>query len=346
MPNTLRELVSLPRFKHPGVEPANVILERSPEEGPERITIDLARQAFRDQAAALEKMARRVDVSFCKAIDVLSAATGRIVFIGLGKSGLVCQKLAATFSSTGSPSVFVHAGEAHHGDLGMISRGDVAILVSYSGETREVVSLLPYFRDLTVPVVALAGRSDSTLGRSADVLLDVSVASETCPNNLAPTTSSLATMAMGDALAVALARQREFAVRDFSRLHPGGSLGRKTRPVRDAMRTSNLPLVCATASVGDSLVTMDDGRLGLLLVVTGDQRLVGLVTDGDLRRAMQRHRNLMALPVSAIMTLNPATIRESELVSVAEQRMQQMKLKALVALDHRGRVSGVIDLFG
>ncbi len=307
--------------------------------------LEEAQEVLKQQARALDALAKRLDGSFTEAVDAILATPGKVVFFGLGKSGLIAQKLAATFASTGTPSFFVHAAEAHHGDLGMISDSDIAILVSCSGETREVVELLPHLSRLGVVTIGLVGRRESMLGNGADITLDASVSREACPNNLAPTTSSVAAMALGDALAIALMRKRDFKADDFARLHPGGSLGRRlTTRVKDVMRTSNLPVCKPTESIGQSIVRIGEGRLGLVLVMSGE-RLVGLVTDGDLRRAIRMHDNLLSLPVSTIMTENPVTIDENVLLSVAQQRMQQMKLKALVAVNAHGRVTGIVDVF-
>ncbi len=227
----------------------------------------------------------------------------------------------------------------------MVTSRDTALLISYSGETEEVVRLIPHLQQLAIPVIGLVGQMDSPLGRNVDFALDISVEREACPNNLAPTNSTLASLAMGDALAVSLIRRRGFRARDFARFHPGGSLGRRllTR-VKDAMRDTDLPIVSPYDSVGDSLMTITHGRLGLALVMNGE-RLVGLVTDGDLRRSMQRHTDLRQVPVHEIMTLNPVTIDEETLLEEAHLRMQQMKLKALVAVNAQGKVTGVIEVF-
>jgi arabinose-5-phosphate isomerase len=312
---------------------------------PARGLLEEAQDVLRQQARALEAVADRLDGTFLEAVDAILATTGKVVFFGLGKSGLIAQKLAATFASTGTPSFFVHAAEAHHGDLGMINDTDIAILVSCSGETREVVELLPHLKHMGVVTIALVGRTESALGSGSDIALDASVSREACPNNLAPTTSTVAAMALGDALAVALMRRRDFGADDFARLHPGGSLGRSLKVrVKDAMRTHNLPICKPTESVGHALVRISEGRLGLVLVMNGP-RLVGLVTDGDLRRGIQRHDDLLSLPVSTIMTENPVTIDENVLLNVALHRMQQMKLKALVAVNTSGGVTGIVDVF-
>ncbi len=318
---------------------------RVPDAAPSTDLLAGARELFRHHAQAMEALQNRLDDTFITAVQLILHSPGHVVFIGMGKSGHIAQKLAATFASTGTPSFYIHAAEAHHGDLGMITSRDTAILISYSGETTEVVQLLPHLQNRRIPVVALVGRLASTLGRAADAALDISVDREACPHNLAPTTSAITTMAMGHALAVTLMRERDFCPDDFARCHPGGSLGRRlTTQVRHAMRVHDLPMVSPSDTVGEALVTITEGRLGLALVMNGE-RLVGLVTDGDLRRGMQRHENLLVMPIAEIMTLNPVTIDENVLLDVAHQRMQQMKLKALVAVNSRGRVSGVVEVF-
>ena len=328
-----RNLVVVPRR----TEPADALSEEG--------LIEEARQVFRHQASTVAALAQQLDASFPRVVSTILGTPGHTVFFAMGKSGLVARKLSATLASTGTPSFFVHPAEAHHGDLGRVTKRDTAILISCSGETREVLDLLPHLRRLGIPLIAMTGNPRSTLAQEADLNLDVSVDREACPNNLAPTNSTLATMAMGDALAVSLIRLRGFRADDFARFHPGGSLGRRlTTHVRDAMRANDLPMVSPTDKVGESLVKITEGRLGLVLVMAGE-KLVGLITDGDLRRAMLRHEDLLTMPVSDIMTDNPVTIDEDCLLDTALERMQQLKLKALVAVDSRGRVTGVIEVF-
>ncbi len=303
-----------------------------------------AKHVFAHQARAIEALADRVDQGYVEAVEMLLTTVGKVVILGVGKSGLIGRKIAATFASTGTPSFFVQAGEAYHGDLGMISQGDTVMLISQSGETDEVVRLMPHLRRLGVPMIGLTGKLASTLGAGVDVALDVSVDREACPNNLAPTNSTLAALAMGDALAVSLIGRREFGPSEFAQFHPGGSLGQQLLTVKEAMRCDDLPTVSPSDSVGDSLMTMSQGRLGLVLVIK-DERLVGLITDGDLRRGMQNYTDMLTRPVSDIMTDNPVTIPESTLLVDAHRRMQQMKLKAFVVVDREHKVSGVVEVF-
>lgn len=304
-----------------------------------------ARKAMLEQAAELTRLAHRIDHALTDATELILHSRGRVVVLGVGKSGIVGRKIASTMASTGTPTVFVNAAEARHGDLGMITRDDVAIVISYSGETEEITHLLPHLKSLEIPLIAIVGSTDSTLANAADIVLDVAVQRETCPLGLAPTTSTLTTLAMGDALAVALMRERGFGPDDFRRTHPGGSLGKRLDArVRDVMHGPPLPVVAPGDTVGTSLATMSDGKLGLLLVQSGS-RLVGLITDGDLRRAMLHSGDIRELCVAEIMTRNPATISEDASVAEAQARMRALKLKALVVLNGEGSVTGVIEVF-
>ncbi len=303
-----------------------------------------AQSVLRKQALAIEALAERVDQSYAEAVEVLFTTIGKVVILGVGKSGLIGRKIAATLASTGTPSFFVQAGEAFHGDLGMISQGDSVVLISQSGETDEVIRLMPHLRRLGVPMIALTGVLDSTLAVGVDVALDVSVEREACPNNLAPTNSTLAALAMGDALAVSLIQRRQFGPSEFAQFHPGGSLGKQLLTVKEDMRCEDLPKVSPADSVGDSLMIMSKGRLGLVLVMK-EGRLVGLITDGDLRRGMQSYPDMLTRPASDIMTASPVTIPETTLLVDAHRRMQQMKLKAFVVVDSAGHVAGVVEVF-
>lgn len=326
--------------------PQNVVaLRRKRRDDSGSPLVRQARDVFREQAAVIAQLAERVDERFSDAVELLFQTEGHVVVFGVGKSGLIGKKIASTLASTGTPAFFVQAAEAYHGDLGMVTARDTVVLISRSGETEEVVRLLPHLSRLEVPMIALVGEMDSPLALGVHVALDVSVDREVCPNNLAPTNSTLAALAMGDALAVALTKTRGFRACDFARFHPGGSLGRRLlMRVADSMRSNDLPFVAPTDTVGDTLVTMTQGRLGLAIVMLQD-KLVGVVTDGDLRRAMQRHPDLLTMPVSEIMTLNPVTIDEDVLLEDAHHRMQLLKLKALVVVNSEGKVVGVVEVF-
>lgn len=310
-----------------------------------RRRVDQARETIERQAMAVAGLASQVDRSFSDVVELILGSRGRVVFCGMGKSGLIARKLSATFSSTGTPSLYLHPADALHGDLGSVTADDVVVMLSYSGETSEITALLPALRGMGVSMVALVGRVDSTLANAADVVLRAKVDAEVCPNGLAPTTSSLAALALGDALAVALMHEREFSARDFAQRHPGGSLGRSLHArVRDEMRTEDLPVVGPTATVADTIITMTEGRLGLALVVRG-RRVVGIVTDGDLRRAMLNHGDLSQVPVTDIMSAEPRAVSADGNAVEAEERMRREKVKALVVVDRAGMLAGVLDIF-
>jgi arabinose-5-phosphate isomerase len=304
-----------------------------------------ARAVFSEQAKSVAELAAKIDESYLRAVELMYHTAGHVIVCGMGKSGLVGKKIAATLASTGTPSFFLHPGEAYHGDLGMITPRDSVVLISYSGETEEVVKLLPHIKEIGAPTIALVGRLDSNLGRQSDVAIDCSVEREVCPNNLAPTSSTLAAMAMGDALAVSLIRRRDFGPRDFAKFHPGGSLGRKllTR-VRDVMHKGTLPVAAPGQTVRETLLTMTQSHRGVVLIMEGP-KLRGIVTDGDLRRALQKFDDLLNIPLWRIMTKDPVTICEDVMVSDAEELMRRKKIKMLVVADAQGRVSGILDIF-
>ncbi len=304
-----------------------------------------AQDIFRMQSESIAALAGRINGNYSKAIDLILSSRGHVVVSGMGKSGLIAQKMAATFASTGTPSFFLHPADALHGDLGMVTPTDVVILISYSGETDEIMKLVPHLRKLDVPIIGFVGEEDSSLGRQSDVAIDVSVEREACPHNLAPTNSTLATLAMGDAMAVTLMRARDFAPKDFAKFHPGGSLGRRLiSRVKDAM-SAPPPMTTPETSIGDALLVMTEGRKGLVLVMDENKDLIGIVTDGDLRRGMQKFPGLLDKPVKTIMNRNPITIDEESMLAEAEDRMLRLKLSALVAVDKKGKPTGVIEIF-
>ena len=277
-------------------------------------------------------------------MDVLVACEGKVVVSGLGKSGLVCRKIASTLASTGTPALFLHAAEGLHGDIGMLTRGDVLLAVSNSGST-EVIAMLAPSRRLGMPVVAMTGDRGSQLGRAADVVLDVSVAEEACPLGLAPTASTTATLALGDALAIALLERRGFSAEDFGTLHPGGALGRRLRRVDELMHTgAELPLVSGSATMADVLREVSAKRLGLTGVLGADGTLAGIITDGDLRRAVQRHGDVLRFAASELMTRAPKTVPAGALAESALALMEQHAITALFIVDADGRPAGVLHL--
>ena len=308
--------------------------------------IAAGRRTLDIEARAVQALASRIDEQIASACQLCLGATGRVVVTGLGKSGHVGGKIAATLASTGTPSFFLHATEAAHGDLGMVSRGDVVIAISNSGETPEVVMLLPHLKRLGLPVIAITGGSTSTLAQAANVNLDVSVAEEACPHNLAPTASTTATLAMGDALAIALLEARGFTPEDFARSHPGGSLGRKLLlRVADVMRSGDeLPRVGPDTALAAGLIEMTRKRLGLTAVVDAQQRVLGVFTDGDLRRVIDRQVDLHATTMQHVMTANPRCIQAQALAAEAVNLMEQHGITALLVVDASQQLVGVLNI--
>jgi arabinose-5-phosphate isomerase len=305
-----------------------------------------ARRTLDIEARAIAQLATRLGPGFAAACALCLACRGRVVVTGLGKSGHVGGKIAATLASTGTPAFFLHAGEANHGDLGMIAREDVVLAISNSGETPEIVALLPQLRRLGVPLIALTGAARSTLAREAQVNIDVSVAEEACPHNLTPTASTTATLAMGDALAIALLEARGFSTEDFARSHPGGSLGRKLLlRVADLMHSgAALPQVRADTMLSGGLLEMTHKKLGLTAVVDASQRLLGVFTDGDLRRALERQLDPHVTPMSAVMTATPRTIDSQALAAEAAHRMEVHGITALLVVDAQGQLVGAVSI--
>ena len=282
---------------------------------------------------------------FAKAVDLMQGSAGHVVVCGMGKSGIIGRKISSSLASTGTPSLFLHPAEAIHGDLGMVRRGDVVLLISYSGSTEEILRLLPAFSRLDARLIALTGNPHSIIAKAAKITLDISVDREACPLNLAPTTSSLNSLVLGDALAVALMEARGFAETDFANTHPGGTLGRRllTR-VRDKMCTENLPFVDPEASVQDALMVMTKGRLGLALVGNADN-LVGVITDGDLRRLLVKRVDIAVTEVSDVASPMPLTIGPDEMMDAAEAKMLESRVQCLVVVNDVGHVDGVIQVF-
>ena len=306
----------------------------------------IAQQTLDIEIAALKAMRQRLDHRINQAVEIVLEMRGRVVVVGMGKSGIIGQKIAATLASTGTSAFFVHPGEAFHGDLGMIKPIDVALLISNSGETEEVLRILPFLQYQKNKIIAMTGKMQSTLAQHADVVLDVGVEREACKNNLAPTSSTTNTLAMGDALAVALTVKRNFQPEDFARFHPGGSLGRRllTR-VQDVMCKEPLPVCAPTSSFREVVNAITYGRLGLTLVMD-DEVLCGIITDGDVRRAFDVYEDVKSLHAEKIMTANPLTINADTRFADAESYMREKKVSALVVQDTAGKTVGVLQIFG
>ncbi|HOB95624.1 MAG TPA: KpsF/GutQ family sugar-phosphate isomerase [Aquabacterium sp.] len=306
----------------------------------------LAAQTFEIEARGLLGLAARQGAGFSGAVAAMLACRGRVVVMGMGKSGHVGRKIAATLASTGTPAFFVHPAEASHGDLGMVQPGDVVLAISNSGESDELAAVLPALRRLGITLVAMTGKAESTLARHADLVLDSAVDQEACPLNLAPTASTTAQMALGDALAVALLDLRGFKAEDFARSHPGGALGRKLLVlVADLMvRGDALPRVAPEAPFIDMMRTMSAKGLGAALVVDGDDRLLGIFTDGDLRRQVERGADLRALTAGAVMHANPKRIGPDALAAEGADLMEQHRITSLAVADAEGRLVGMLTI--
>lgn len=308
--------------------------------------IALGRRALEIERDALNALIERIDPAFARACETLLGCRGRVVVTGMGKSGHIGSKIAATLASTGSPAFFVHPGEASHGDLGMITRDDVVLALSYSGETNEIITLLPLFKRMQVPLVAMTGKPQSTLARTADVHLDVSVALEACPLNLAPTASTTATLAMGDALAVALLDARGFKPEDFALSHPGGTLGRRLLlKVGDIMHSGErLPVVRDDVSLREALMQMTRKGLGMTAVLDADDAVIGIFTDGDLRRVLDLERDFRDLSIRDVMTPGGKSISANALAAEAVALMEQHKIMSLLVLDEQRHLQGVVHM--
>ncbi len=314
--------------------------------GRESDEVRRARRVLSIEAGAIAALADRLDGRFDLALTLLTSCKGKVVITGMGKSGIICRKIAATFTSTGTPAVFLHAAEAAHGDAGVFVKGDAVLALSSSGETDEIVRLLPLIKRLELPLIALTGDPRSSLARAADVVLDVSVAEEACPLGLAPTASTTAALALGDALAVALLERKGFGADDFAVLHPAGALGRRFLKVEDLMhRGEQVPLVSGPTPFRDTLLQITGKRLGVTGVVADNGDLIGVITDGDLRRALERIENVHAAVAADIMTSHPKTIDASALATQALAIMERHSITSLFILDKASRKPvGVLHL--
>ncbi|WP_110689377.1 KpsF/GutQ family sugar-phosphate isomerase [Salinicola endophyticus] len=306
--------------------------------------LEAARNVFYDQADALRVIGDSLNVEVSEAVKLMHDCSGKVIVSGMGKSGIIGRKIAATLASTGTPSFFVHPGEAYHGDLGMIGPDDLVVLISYSGETDEVVKLLPYLKHIEAKSIAITGNSQSTLAVSADVHLDVSVEREACPNNLAPTTSTTATLVMGDSLAIALMNLRGFMPLDFAKFHPGGSLGRKLlTKVQELMHP--IPVVSDKINFSDVVHEINEGGVGIVCVRSDSDNFVGVITDGDLRRAIEKYHSTDALIAEQIMGRMPTVVPVGTNMYECENLMREKRLTSLIVVDFQNEPVGVIKSF-
>ncbi len=310
--------------------------------------IETAKNVLRIEAEAILALTDRVDEHFSRAVAMILACPGRVVITGMGKSGLICQKIAATMASTGTPALFLHPAEGIHGDLGMLMKGDVVIAVSNSGETEEIVRILPVIKRMGLPLVAMSGNRTSTLARAGDVFLDISVKEEACPLGLAPTASTTATLALGDALAVALLLERGFKEEDFALFHPGGALGKRLLlRVEDLMHTGNsVPLVNARTQLKDALYEITSKKLGITGIAGPDGRLIGVFSDGDLRRSLEKGIEVLNRPIGEVMSGNPKRILRTNLAAKALQKMEEHSITSLFVFENEDSSTpvGIIHL--
>ena len=307
--------------------------------------VELARRVLRTEAAAILGLVERVDAEFERAVDLLYACRGRVIVTGMGKSGIICRKISATLSSTGTSAFFLHPAEAIHGDLGAIRDDDVVLALSHSGETEEILKLLESIRRLGAKLIAITGDPESTLAKAADVTLNCSIAKEACPMNLVPTASTTAALAMGDALAMTLLVRKGFGEEQFASFHPGGKLGRRLMRVENVMHAGeSAPIVRTSTRMPDVVHEMSSKRLGMTCVVDDDHRLVGVVTDGDLRRLMSRTSDVVGRTAAEVMTPNPITIARSLLAVEALRLMETHKITSVVVADANRAVEGVVHL--
>ncbi len=309
--------------------------------------IKLGKAVVEIEKQAIEALSSKINADFAGACEILLACEGRIVVIGMGKSGHIGKKIAATLASTGSPAFFVHPGEASHGDLGMITSKDAVIALSNSGETNEIISLLPVIKRLNVPLISMTGKTDSALSKFADINLDCGVTKEACPMNLAPTASTTVALVMGDALAVSLLDARGFTENDFALSHPGGSLGRKLLlKVEDIMHKGDeVPIVKESTTISDALLEMTNKRLGMTCVVNSNSELIGIYTDGDLRRTLANNLNLNEVSIAEVMTEGGKTISADQLAAEALQIMENNAINALVVVDEKCSPVGALNMY-
>jgi len=308
--------------------------------------LEIGRETFRIEAESLLHAADQLDQSFVDAVKLIESTSGKLIITGIGKSGLVGAKMAATFASTGSSSFFLHPTEALHGDLGMISKGDTVLAISYSGESEELIKILPHIRRFDIPLIGLTAEKDSSLGRYAEVVLSVAVEKEACPLGVAPTTSTTQTMAMGDALAVALMKKRAFKAEDFASFHPGGTLGKKLFvKIKDMMRTEKLPIIHKDTALKDAIITMSEGKLGTVLIVDENEKLIAVLSDGDLRRALMQSGFDLSCPALNYATKNPKSYSNMQLLaSEALEIIEKNRIQMLIITDEEDKIAGTLHI--
>ncbi len=308
--------------------------------------LEKGKEVIRIEASAVGALEEKIGKEFVDAVELILRCKGRVIVTGLGKSGLVARKIVATMNSTGTPALFLHPSDAVHGDLGMVRKEDVVICISKSGDTAELQELLPMFRRIGVPVISMVGNPNSPMAKSSDIVLDVGVKEEACPHDLAPTASTTATLAMGDALAIALLERRDFSKEDFALYHPGGNLGKRLLLRIEEMMVSGdgVPIVKKNVLVKDAILEITSKRLGATCVVDGNGKLVGIITDGDLRRFLQKRTDIVNLTAEEVMSTNPKAIVKDLLAAVALQEMESYNITQLIVVDEDQRPLGMVHL--
>lgn len=311
----------------------------------EKILSDI-KEALQIEADSLQLQSNQLNIDYVAAVEEIVRTNGRLVVTGMGKSGIIGHKISATFASTGTPSFFMHPAEAFHGDLGMVSPEDIVLAISNSGETDELLRLIPFFKENGNKIISISGNERSSLAKNSDIHLKLQIEKEACPFNLAPTTSTTVTLAIGDALAVAAMKLRSFRTEDYARFHPGGSLGKRLLlKVKDVMRTEDIPMVDVATKVQELLYIVSAGRLGLAVVKEGDE-VLGIVTDGDIRRAILKHQAaVFDLKTELIMTRNPKSIRFDQRIVDAQEVLKQNKIHSLLVIDDKEKMCGIVDVF-
>jgi arabinose-5-phosphate isomerase len=321
------------------------VVELRRQESEDRF-VSCAKEVFEIEAEAITLLSQRVDDVFPKIVKAILNCEGRVIVCGMGKSGIIGRKISCTLASTGTPSFFMHPAEAFHGDLGMIKKEDILLLISYSGETEEILKIIPFLKSNSNPIISMTGNPNSTIANSSDYHLNVSVKREACPLKIAPTTSTTVALVMGDAITVALMRERGFKTEDYARFHPGGSVGRRLlTTVEDAMVKNNLPTVTKVACMKDIIGVMTSGRQGVAVVVDKQQRVTGVISDGDLRRALNRYENVFKLKAEDIMTKDPKTVSKDLKLYEAEKIFNRYEIITLIVADDDDKLLGLLQLY-
>lgn len=310
------------------------------------MSLETAKRVLRIEAEAIQNLIQKINHNFLEAIEVIFLCKGKIIVTGVGKSGIIGRKIAATLTSTGTPAFFFHSADGMHGDLGIITKQDIILAISNSGETKEIIDLLPFIKRKGIKLICITSKSNSTLAKCSDITLDIGIEKEACPLNLAPTASSTATLALGDALAITLLEKRNFRQEDFVTIHPGGSLGKKLFfKVSDLMHVhQDIPKVTINTSMKDTLTEMSSKKLGFTCVIDQEEKLVGIITDGDLRRLLEKTQDIWSLSAKEVMTKNPKTIAKEDLATKAVAIMENYAITSLVIIDNNKKIEGVIHL--